>query len=164
MRRRELLVAATVLVPFTALVIAGFLFSAPTETPPGEHAVNAAPLPAPLPVVQAPPAAVDEGFDAGPPPPPALAPELAAPVTAVQGEVQRCFEDQHLRVRHDVTIHFTPTRDGGFERVVVGENNNPYLAACLEDVFAEVAFSPTGAETFRPAEHTFRFEPDGGAR
>jgi hypothetical protein len=164
MRRRELLIAAGVLVPFAALVAVGFHFSDAPAPAPGEHGVNAPARPPPPTVVTSalPPARVevDAGAAAGPAAPP-LPRALAAPITAVLPEVQRCFEDQRLRVRHDVRIHFTPTPDGGFERVRVDENNNPYLAACLEDVFSEVAFSPSGAETFTPAEYTFRFEPPG---
>ena len=93
-------------------------------------------------------------IDAGPQFPPAL----TAPLSAVLPEVRRCFADQHLKARHEVRVRFTPTRDGGFDEVEVTEQN-PYLAACLEDVFSEVAWHPTGKETYSPAEHTFSFDP-----
>jgi hypothetical protein len=87
-----------------------------------------------------------------------LPPELAAPLTAILPEVHQCFVDQHLKQPHEVRVHFTPTRDGGFSGVQV-EEQNPYLASCLEDVFAEVRWSPSGAETWAPAMHTFSYDP-----
>jgi hypothetical protein len=73
-------------------------------------------------------------------------------------EVRRCFLYQHLKERREVKVRFTPTRDGGFEHVSVDEQN-PYLAACLEDVFAEIAWQPDGGQTFAPSAHTFSFDP-----
>ena len=100
--------------------------------------------------------------DAGvlPPPPvaPEFPPELAAPLKAVLPEVRQCFADQHLKAMHAVRVRFTPTRDGGFTGIQVDEQN-PFLAACLEDVFAEVSWHPEGPETFAPATHTFSFGP-----
>lgn len=158
MRKRELLIAGGVLIPFAVLVVAGFHFSSlPAERGEAEgeaHAVNAAPLsPAPPPLPQG---REDRRLelDAGRP----LPPELRAPVTAVLPEVLQCFRDQRLRRPAEVKVFFTPTRAGGFERVRVNEQN-PYLAACLEDVFAEVSWTPEGPETFSPADHTFSFDP-----
>lgn len=153
--RRELIIAGGVLVPFALLVAAGFYFT------PGEP-----PHPDPLPLggeaILVPRVTV---VDAGAPPPavlpplpPPFAPELAAPLKAVLPEVQQCFVDQKLKQAHQVRVHFTPTRDGGFEQVQVDEQN-PYLGACLEDVFAEVRWHPEGPETFAPAVHTFSFDP-----
>jgi hypothetical protein len=73
-------------------------------------------------------------------------------------EVKRCFADQHFKTRHEVKVRFTPTPDGGFSNVQIDEQN-PYLAACLEDVFAELTWQPDGGQTFAPATHTFSFDP-----
>lgn len=167
MRKRELLIAAGVLVPFAFLVAFGFHYASPlpAERGEGQHAVNASP-PQDLPPLpgggegrgEGEPLALDAGTpavaDAGLPFPPAL----RAPLTAVLPEVLQCFRDQRLRHATEVKVFFTPTRDGGFERVRVNEQN-PYLAACLEDVFTEVSWTPEGPETFSPADHTFSFDP-----
>ena len=149
--RRELIVAAAVLVPFAVLVGAGFSLTG--------GAVSPAPRPEPLPAVErAGPSALTtvtgKTLDAGA----AFPPELAAPLKALLPEVHRCFVDQHFKQVHEVKVHFTPTRDGGFARVSVDEQN-PYLAACLEDVLVEVTWHPEGPETFAPASHTFSFGP-----
>lgn len=162
MKKRDLAIAAGVLIPFAVLVALGFHYASPAPALPedGRHAVNAEPprvLP-PLPPAGEGPGegeALDAGLpDAGR----ALPPELRAAITAVLPEVLQCFRDQKLRRPTEVKVFFTPTRDGGFERVRVNEQN-PYLAACLEDVFAEVSWTPEGPETFSPADHTFSFDP-----
>ena len=151
--RRELIIAAVVLVPFALLVGVGFSFTGGTVIP-GATVVNMAPHPDPL------PASLGEGIpvlpviDAGP----RFPPELAAPLKAILPEVRRCFADQHFKQVHEVQVRFTPTRDGGFDQVSVDEQN-PYLAACLEDVLIEVTWHPEGPETFTPASHTFSFGP-----
>jgi hypothetical protein len=150
--RREFIIAAAVLVPFGVLVAAGFYFS-PEPSP---VLLQDAPHPDPLPAVAG---------GGGPGSPHAASgqatrfpPELDAPLTAVLPEVKRCFDDQRLERPHEVRVRFTPTRDGGFDRVEVDEQN-PYLQACLEDVFAEVTWHPSGPETYSPAAHTFSFGP-----
>lgn len=149
--KREWVIVGAVLVPFAVLVAAGFYFA-----------------PEPPPVVQVPPVVVPqsplpvgEGHVKQLPPPekePSFPPELEAPLSAVLPEVRQCFRDQKLKSPRQVKVRFTPTRDGGFEKVEV-DDQNPYLAACLEDVFAEVAWHPDGRQTFAPAAHTFSFEP-----
>ncbi len=160
--KREALIAAGVLVPFAVLVAAGFWFTRDEKVvSPGQ--ISLAP---PKPVVFPTPGPgldpvlpVDAGLAAAPAPAPrvAEAEPLSPPLAAVAPEVQRCFADQ---ARHDLTqvrVRFTPTRDGGFVGVAV-DTQDPYLAACIEDVFAEVAWHPTGAETFAPATHSFSYD------
>lgn len=152
--KREWVIVAGVLVPFAVLVAAGFSFSLEPAPPLPVVPVSQSPLPVgPLgeaegriePVVPRPEK-------------PTLPPELEAPLKAVLPEVRQCFRDQKLKAARSVKVRFTPTRDGGFEKVEVDEQN-PYLAACLEDVFAEVAWRPDGRQTFEPAAHTFSFDP-----
>ena len=61
-------------------------------------------------------------------------------------------------------MRFTPLADGGFAgaRVEKDTGQDPYLDACLVDVFEELGFTPTGRETFREATYTFRWGADGG--
>jgi hypothetical protein len=95
---------------------------------------------------------VDAGHDEPYPP------QLAVPLRAVEPEVRLCFEDQRARAPADlsVTVRFTPTPDGGFEHISLKSSwQDPYLEACLHDVFAEVSFTPSGAEAFAAASHTF---------
>ncbi len=101
--------------------------------------------------------------DAGPALEPESAPpdELVAPVRAVTAEVKACVADNgaHLHGRVLVTVAFRPTRDGGFDGVTVETPfANPQLTACLEDVFDQLRFEPTGRETFAPARYTFMVE------
>jgi hypothetical protein len=160
--RREVIIAGAVLVPFAVLVAAGFYFtpSDPKIESPlprgGEGQGEGIPaVPQPQTILLRPDAGPPP---AAPPPAPEFPPELAAPLKAVLPEVRRCFADQHLKATHEVRVRFTPTRDGGFTGIQVDEQN-PFLAACLEDVFAEVAWHPEGPETFAPATHTFSFGP-----
>ncbi|MBL8920420.1 MAG: hypothetical protein JNJ54_16270 [Myxococcaceae bacterium] len=161
--RRELLIIAGVLVPFFVLLAVGLLVdrdrpdalapaAAPPTTDPG--AAPAPGAPATPPTAQAPAAREPSGA-------PALPRELAAPVTAVTPEVLRCFEDHraHLHAPQHLEVRFTPLPDGGFGSVQVPTHANPWVSACVEDVFDEVSFVPTGAETFQPARHTFVFDP-----
>ena len=159
--RRELIIIAGVLIPFAALVVLGWIFTRP-EMPRGEAQVersNPSPQPSPhgerglvvLPVL-------DAGDDAG-----NIDPALAAPLKAVAAQVQLCFDDrsEHVRDRVAVQVAFRPTEDGGFDhiRIESGGLPDPTFAACIEDVFAEVHFEPSGRETFVPATHTFVFDP-----
>ena len=148
--RREFVIAAGVLVPFAVLVVAGFYFM--PDRPPSFIAVQKQLAPHPDPPVPARLPVVDAGVVA-----PSLPLELEAPLTAVLPEVQRCFADQHLARAREVKVHFTPTPDGGFSEVKIDGTQDPYLSACLEDVFAEVRFHPDGRQTWQPATHTFSF-------
>jgi hypothetical protein len=76
----------------------------------------------------------------------------------------RCFEDQRAHL-HDVQrleVHFRPLPDGGFADVRVPSTGNPYISACIEDVFDELGFSPSGAETFERTRWTFEFDAGAG--
>lgn len=155
--RRELAIIGSVLVPFAVLVVLGLWWSARSlDAPPTPHVVapTADAAPAPPRTAETPAAA-----DAGRP----IPPELAAPLSAVRTEVLRCFTDQRARAPGPVTVTmaFTPTRDGGFSGVTVERTSweDPYLRACLEDVFEELSFEPSGRETFAPATFTFDFDP-----
>lgn len=162
--RRELLIILGVLVPFGVLVVLGLLLlreepvrqSEPVVVaPPPRPEVVVAPVPPP-----APPVAMV--VDAGPMEVVVPVPrELAAPLAAVTPEVMLCFRDEraHLKTPQRLEVRFTPTADGGFTGVRVPGLTNPLIAACVEDVFDEVRFAPTGAETFQPAIHTFIFDP-----
>jgi hypothetical protein len=171
--RRQLLIVLGVLVPFAVLVGAAFWFQ-PEEVKPGEIPVRPTGLSEPvedrpdagkeahalsptlLPPTSSPqgaltPAGERENDVAFPP-------EVRAPLNAVLPHVKRCFSDQDLKSPHAIRVSFTPTRDGGFSGVRVDEQN-PYLAACLEDVFDEVSWHPEGPETYAPSQHTFSFDP-----
>ncbi len=158
--RREWLIVGGVLVPFAALVIAwcwggpgGVVVGAANVTPPRVTEP---------PVVRAEPHGPPPSFDAGAPEPTTQVPDaIAAPVKAVAREVHACFvdNDAHFHGRVEVTIAFEPTIDGGFAGVSVETGlPSPELTACLEDVFAQLRFEPSGRETFAPARHTFIFD------
>jgi hypothetical protein len=161
--RRELAIVLGVLVPSGVLLALAFLGFG--EEPPSSLPVSAPPSPRPAPTpVRLPPAAtVLISTDAGEPvvtrqPFPK---ELAAPLAAVTPEVMLCFHDErahHHETQH-LKVHFTPTRDGGFSAVKVPTTPNPWVSACVEDVFDEMRFVPTGAETFQPATFDFVFDP-----
>lgn len=160
--RRELLIILGVLVPFGVLVALGLLFvreppaQPPAAVAPSKPEVIVAPV---APSVALVAAVVDAGL------PEALVVSvpkaLAAPLAAVTPEVMLCFRDEraHLKSPQRLEVRFTPTADGGFADVHVPGLTNPLVAACVEDVFDEVRFAPTGAETFQPAIHTFIFDP-----
>jgi len=162
--RREWLIVAAVLGPFAVLVAVGFLRQPtvsppllPTE-PPGVRAPTALPtaLPTAMATAMAPLGASDAGRGAE-----AIEPAIEAPVRAVEREVQACFADNgaHLHGRQALRVAFQPTREGTFRDVTLeGPIVVPQLRACLEDVFAEMRFAPTGRETFEPAKYTFIFD------
>ena len=161
--RRELLIILGVLVPFGVLVVLGLLFLRQEPPSPAEPIVapstpqvivapDAPPVP---PVVVLKDAGSDEAVAIPAPK------ELAAPLATVTPEVMLCFRDEraHLKTPQRLEVRFTPTPDGGFASVHVPGLTNPLIAACVEDVFDEVRFAPTGVETFQPAIHTFIFDP-----
>jgi hypothetical protein len=170
----ELWIALGVLVPFAVLVAVGLWWSTPQRPPltvatadagadgarPAETGLSGAPAATPS---RAPDA------DAGPSVPSlpsrpsvtsaAFPPELATPLEAVRAEVHRCLVDQDTRApaHVEVTVVFRPTPSGGFDGVVVKPSwQDPYLEACVEDVFAEVRWVPSGRETFAPSSYTFQ--------
>lgn len=161
--RREFIIVLAVLVPFAALVAAGFAYSQ-RPVPVGAIAVNA-PLsvvptvPAPVPVAPLRAPALEAGVVVVDGRPKDYPPELAAPLKAVERQVATCFDDEQLRAPKGVelTVAFTPTREGAFAQVTVTSSwQDPYLQACVEDVFAETHWVPEGRETFAAATHTFQ--------
>lgn len=166
MKRRELLLIGAVLVPFFVLVVLALVLTQdpPTSTlspvvPPAPAPSSVTPqatAPAVEPVVVA-PAPRDAGLATTPVWPRAL----AAPLAAVTPEVMRCFDDQraHLREVQRLEVRFRPLPDGGFSEVRVASTQNPYIAACVEDVFDELGYVPSGAEDFARATHVFEFDP-----
>lgn len=160
--RRELAIAAGVLVPFAVLVALAFHF-APSVAPPPPGSIAVAAHPPPSRAMK-PASELDAGLlpapaHVEPEPPPR---HLAAPLAAVTPHVQRCFADEPSRLRGhvDARVRFTPTADGGFTavRVEAVSTPSPWVTACIEDAFDEVRFSPTGAERPEPAVHTFSYE------
>jgi len=154
----ELWIALGVLVPFAVLVAVGLGWSTP-QRPPSTAATDAdtsanadadagAPVPS-RPSVASTASTASTDFPA----------ELAAPLEAVRAEVHRCLIDQDTRApaHVEVTVVFRPTPSGGFEGVVVKPSwQDPYLEACVEDVFAEVRWVPSGRETFALSSYTFQ--------
>ncbi|MDP3504157.1 MAG: hypothetical protein Q8S33_27715 [Myxococcales bacterium] len=164
--RRELAIVLGVLVPFAVLLALAFFVFRGAPLPPQPEPDRPLPTRATPPTpARAPPAAVvvvaapDAGAPAAPPQP--LPKELAAPLAAITPEVMLCFRDQraHQRDVQRLEVRFTPTADGGFAGVKVPSSANPWVSACIEDVFDEMHFAPTGAETFQPAAFTFVFDP-----
>lgn len=169
--RREVAIVLGVLVPFGALVALGLWFSRDPRQPGSaapppsrvEPPAVSEPRPGPPPLQAAPAPLVETARprDGGPrPADPLVPPELAVPLAAVTPEVLLCFKDQraHLLGNERLEVAFTPLPDGGFTGVTVPATANPWLGACVEDVFEELGFLPTGAETFRAARHTFIFD------
>ena len=163
--RRELAIVLGVLVPFAVLLALAFFVFRGAPPPPQPEPDRPLPTRAtpPLPAREPPATVVIVAPDAGvrtamPQPIPK---ELAAPLAAVTPEVMLCFRDQraHQRDVQRLEVRFTPTADGGFAGVKVPSSANPWVSACIEDVFDEMHFSPTGAETFQPAAFTFVFDP-----
>ncbi|PZR18347.1 MAG: hypothetical protein DI536_00225 [Archangium gephyra] len=155
--KRGFLIAALVLVPFTALVILGFWF-----TPEGATTNEVSPsLPGERQGER--PVTLQKVAPASPQPAPEETrenrPDVSEPVRAVTREARRCFDDNQLTGA--IRVRFTPTRDGGYDDVVIEANpsQNPYVAACLEDVFAELRFVPAPGERYEPTTHTFNFGP-----
>lgn len=161
----ELWIALGVLVPFAVLVAVGLGWSTP-QRPPSTAATDAdtsanadadasanananADAGAPVPSLPSVASTASTDFPA----------ELAAPLEAVRAEVHRCLIDQDTRApaHVEVTVVFRPTPSGGFEGVVVKPSwQDPYLEACVEDVFAEVRWVPSGRETFALSSYTFQ--------
>jgi hypothetical protein len=134
--RRELVIILGVLVPFAVLLALAFFFFRGAPPPPNDGPSPSQSVEAPRTDVRSPPRAIVVSIvDAG-----------ASP-RAHQHDVQR------------LEVRFTPTPDGGFASVKVASSANPWVSACIEDVFDELRFAPTGAETFQPAAFTFVFDP-----
>jgi hypothetical protein len=146
--KRGLLVAALVLLPFAVLVALGFYFSAENDESPPEMAQRIAVVPNPI-AVQ--PTIADAGIAA---PVVNTPPTLLAPL---EPQVRRCFAENHLTGR--IRVRFTPQRDGGFSGITVDQNStqNPYLAACVEDLLQTATFRPSPGPEYAPVDFTFSF-------
>lgn len=181
--RREWLVLAGVLIPFFILVAVGLHYTAGSSAPPapGAYVVNApqAPPPpvpevrhaSPPPTGETPlavtPLEVAPVVDAGAPAesiaptglPEDTPPGLEAALTALRPAIRQCFEDTrgHATSRVEFRVRFTVTPDGHFTgyRLESRSWQDPYLEACVEDVFDEVTYSPSGREPSGPVTHTF---------
>jgi hypothetical protein len=89
---------------------------------------------------------------------------LEQPLLAVKPHVRQCFVDhrEHLKTVQYLDVTFRPLSDGGFGDVSVPPTANPYIGACVEDVFEEVGFTPSGTEDFERVTYRFAFDPRGG--
>jgi hypothetical protein len=149
--RREVWIAAGVLVPFAALVAAGFFFSSESKR------VEVPPAPGEI-VVPAPRAAAvliearDAGLVAVAAP---VAEKLTGVVAIVTPQIRQCLLDQSPRGHSEVKVRFTPLVDGGFGDLVA-ETQDPYLAACVQDVFEEAGGTNAAGER---TTHLFTSEP-----
>jgi len=148
--RREVWISAGVLVPFAALVAAGFFFSNErkgVEVPPATGEI----------VVPSPRAAeVSESRDAGGvAPPPPVPEQLTGVLAIVTPQIRQCLLDQAPKGHSEVEVRFTPLLDGGFGDVVA-ETQDPYLAACVQDVFEEAGGTNAPGER---TTHLFVSEP-----
>jgi hypothetical protein len=159
--RRELVIILGVLVPFAVLVSVGWLWQSTPAPPFVQSRPPSTQTPTPVSPFDA--GLLEEAVlvDRGPVPDAGLSypPQLAVPLRVVEPLVRTCFVDEQQRApdQVSVTVRFTPTRDGGFSGVSVSTSwQDPYLTACVEDVFAEMGWVPSGAEVFEPAQHTFR--------
>ena len=145
--RRDLLVALGVLVPVAILLLLS-VFQSPAPHPDplptgrGGQRVRSAVAPPP-----APPPTQDAAVEAAPAEPTSLPQALVA-------NARQCLSDQKQQA--SVEVHFTPTLEGRYVDVRV-TTQDPYLAACLEDVFDEARWdvSPGATESFAPTRHTF---------
>jgi len=149
--RRELLIAAAVLVPFAVLVGLGLRFSGGN---PGRAVME---------------------LDAGAMPPRALVRETARDVDAgelplpaepgsadlpgwvrpeLSARVHQCLADAHAG---PTKVSLALLRDGGFGSVEVA-SQDPYLGACVTDVLQETGWQPTaaGTDAFGATSVTFR--------
>ncbi|MBL9039887.1 MAG: hypothetical protein JNG84_15320 [Archangium sp.] len=165
MTRRDLLVMAGVLVPFTVLVLVALVVTEPAE-PRASPAMEVLPRSVPqrlveataLPVERAAPsdAGVPSPLDAG-----ARSP-LSAPLQALQTVLEDCVrhDGSHLHGPVEVKVAFRPTSAGGFSDVVfVSTQSDPRLNACFEDTLHDARFTPTGAEPLTLTRHTFSIAP-----
>jgi hypothetical protein len=174
--KRLLLIAAAVLVPFTALVWWGLAAvghepgeaaAAPAVTPVAAPAELPAPAPAPA-RVEAPTAAEPVAPPIAAAPEPEPAPQQADdPVRAVVVEqlnpvLQPCFSDQVGRLRKKVRVstQFDTRPDGSLTHVkVTMKSADPYLIACLQDALEGAHLDPARGLPPGALRHTFAFNP-----
>ncbi len=181
MKKREALLLLGVTLPFLLLLALKFCPSEADQPPPVvQEVVPAPPQVSPVKKVEPPPSenvgaqVVDQLIDAGalqhrrekvsplragpllfndavPPPR-----DVEAVVTALLPEVKHCIADQQHRIEDTLKlkVRFTAQRDGGLQGYSLVSSNwqDPYLEACLEDVFAEMHFTPNGLEPGEPRD------------
>ncbi len=126
-------IIAGVLVPFAVLVALGFWFSGGEVEAPLPGAVVVMARDAAVGVAVEGVERVDAGFASSPRPSP---PQEEREMVVVM-LVRQCLED---RRQAQVRVKRLPARDGGVR--VIADTQDPYLAACVEDVFDEVPWEP----------------------
>jgi hypothetical protein len=85
---------------------------------------------------------------------------LEAPLRAVAAEVAKCPLDAKANAPYTAHISFRPSPTGHYEEVEVNiVPAQPFLQACLEDVFDQMQFVPSGHENFEKATWTYDFVP-----
>jgi hypothetical protein len=165
--RREWLVLAGVLVPFSMLMAVGLHDTATSSNvpSPGAQVVNAPPMEIPdatsPPVAAAPAvdAAVSVGLEADAGVLEDTPRELEAALAALRPAVRQCFDDAraHAPARVELRVRFTAKPDGRFGDYHLESRSwqDPYFEACVEDVFDEVTYLPSGREPRGAVTHTF---------
>jgi hypothetical protein len=165
--RREWLVLGGVLVPFAVLVALGLQATAGDEAPvAGAHAVNTPPPEEDAgrePVLDAGQALALAVEDAGPAE--VTPPGLEAALSALRPALAQCLTDarEHAPPRVELRVRFRAHRDGRFSeaRLEAKSWQDPYVEACIADVFDEVRYAPSGREPDEVVEHTFVVAPEG---
>ncbi|MFT3710857.1 MAG: hypothetical protein QM817_24800 [Archangium sp.] len=149
--RRDVWVAALVLVPFVVLIGLTCVGRPQSSEPEMEMARDAAVAPkTQMFTIEA---KTQQPLDAG-------AEVVAGHPSlsrALISNAKQCLTDQHHQ--RMVEVHFTPTRAGRFADVRV-TTQDPYLEACLQDVFEEAQWtvSASATESFAPTSFTFTAE------
>ncbi|MBL8911002.1 MAG: hypothetical protein JNM17_09895 [Archangium sp.] len=146
--RRDVVIALFVLIPVAILISLSLGERAGGE---GEN-TSAAPTKIPGVVMNA--NVRDAGIAPSPQPLSPRERERPTSITdTVMANARQCLSDQKTA---SVEVHFTPTREGRYADVKVS-TQDPYLAACLEDVFEESKWnvSASATESFAPTSFQF---------
>lgn len=144
--RRDVVIALFVLIPVAILISLSL-----GERGEGEN-TSAAPAKIPGVVMNA--NVGDAGIAPSPQPLSPRVRERPTSITdAVLANARQCLSDQKTA---SVEVQFTPTREGRYADVKV-TTQDPYLAACLEDVFEESKWnvSASATESFAPTSFQF---------
>jgi len=84
---------------------------------------------------------------------------LEAALAALRPAVRQCFDDAraHAPPRIELRVRFQAKPDGHFAgyRLEARDWQDPYFEACVEDVFDEVTYAPSGREPPGAVTHTF---------
>lgn len=181
--RREWILVMAVLIPFAALVVAALWITRPRpqDASPSAEASRRARQPEQVLTRRLAPAAEthaangagngpgtdagnDARTDAG-----SVAGEgeelRGGPLEAVRSEVRECFRDNGGHSPREVLVRVSfRAQKGRFGdvRIVAQSWQNPYVTACIEDVFQEMSYSALeGPVSPSPQEATFRFDSLG---